>query len=663
MIEVKCPQCSYLQTFTEERFLTITDDVLKCPHCRYEFPRSSSNLRSEKTPEEVKNKIAAFSKRILNGGEIKTELAQALEALVRHYGGDSESFKAIGAAYTSLGVYTKAEEFLVRAGQNDYRDPDILHLLLTCLLAQAKFAEAAEIGEELVLNLAIRADDEDIAHLAMAYLRLGSVEKAKNILERHPHLNMRKSALKAVQKQIRKAEKRSLSGILNLSTRAPAALKWVTDRAPRRSTPKNPQTRATSSQSPQKPQATRPVVQPVFEYWVYAGDSAVPQWDDIRQHLAREYTNRAERSRMFTSLENAIQTNHLSIDYIHKENAPALFEYPEELIPQNAKGFSPQDTNKLLSAGMIMRVRYKPGIKSRLKGLYFVLNLVESLRSAKSGIVQDAVSHILWGAEKWQTYVADPERAFIESNVRMESLDEGETLWIHTHGLTKFGYPEIEVENAPKESSVVVHKIVARLVRFLVENMSEPLDLSGPVCVKNTKLCFTAELRSPDAEGHFPLGSMRIQPYLAEAEQMPETATASVAVKSAAPTTNKTEPTPRSRPSTDAPLKTRYLQAHTKALEELTIFKQSFERKGNSHEVHAVKAPFPSPEGEVEWMWVTLERWRGKTLFGYLENMPVVRRDLRKGSRVRINETDIYDWVIMKGGEVLHGAFTEKLTT
>jgi len=50
---------------------------------------------------------------------------------------------------------------------------------------------------------------------------------------------------------------------------------------------------------------------------------------------------------------------------------------------------------------------------------------------------------------------------------------------------------------------------------------------------------------------------------------------------------------------------------------------------------------------------------RENSLEGRLENVPVLRKDLQKGSTVRISEADIFDWVITRGGEVLKGAFTE----
>lgn len=40
---------------------------------------------------------------------------------------------------------------------------------------------------------------------------------------------------------------------------------------------------------------------------------------------------------------------------------------------------------------------------------------------------------------------------------------------------------------------------------------------------------------------------------------------------------------------------------------------------------------------------------------------PLLRKDLRKGIKVRLNEAEIFDWVIAQGNEILEGGFTEHI--
>ena len=62
-------------------------------------------------------------------------------------------------------------------------------------------------------------------------------------------------------------------------------------------------------------------------------------------------------------------------------------------------------------------------------------------------------------------------------------------------------------------------------------------------------------------------------------------------------------------------------------------------------------------------MWVSLVAWRGQFLVGCLENTPVLRKDLHKGSRVEVSEGEVFDWVISESGEVVEGAYTEQIAS
>ena len=103
MLQVRCPECGYLQTLSEERFLSISDNFLNCPHCNAKVPKEWTPQQEESVPEEVRHKMLAFSKRILNGRDVRLEVVYALESLVRHYGPAEETHKALGIGYALVG--------------------------------------------------------------------------------------------------------------------------------------------------------------------------------------------------------------------------------------------------------------------------------------------------------------------------------------------------------------------------------------------------------------------------------------------------------------------------------------------------------------------------------------------------------------------------------
>ena len=76
---------------------------------------------------------------------------------------------------------------------------------------------------------------------------------------------------------------------------------------------------------------------------------------------------------------------------------------------------------------------------------------VEAVRRLTGGLVQDAVSHTLWGTSLWQSHSQQPLENLVDSHVQFELLDEDGVVWIHTHGMQKFGLPEMEMEGVPAD--------------------------------------------------------------------------------------------------------------------------------------------------------------------------------------------------------------------
>ena len=148
MVQVRCPECGYLQTLSEERFLSISDNFLHCPHCHARVPKQWAPSTADSVPEEERHKMLAFSRRILNGGDVGREVVYALEALVRRYGAMESSSKALGMGYAALGERVKAEEFLLQAREEDAGDREVLSCLLETLFAEGKFAEAVRTWKD-----------------------------------------------------------------------------------------------------------------------------------------------------------------------------------------------------------------------------------------------------------------------------------------------------------------------------------------------------------------------------------------------------------------------------------------------------------------------------------------------------------------------------------
>jgi uncharacterized protein YegJ (DUF2314 family) len=61
-----------------------------------------------------------------------------------------------------------------------------------------------------------------------------------------------------------------------------------------------------------------------------------------------------------------------------------------------------------------------------------------------------------------------------------------------------------------------------------------------------------------------------------------------------------------------------------------------------------VKAPFATPDGGNEWMWIEVVRWQGTTLRGVLQNEPHQVPGLKSGARVEVQESSLFDFILIR---------------
>ncbi|HTY25824.1 MAG TPA: DUF2314 domain-containing protein [Desulfomonilaceae bacterium] len=683
MLQVRCPECGYLQTLSEERFLSISENFLNCPHCNAKVPKEWKPQQEESVPEEARHKMLAFSKRILNGRDTRLEVVYALESLVRHYGATQETNKALGIGYAAVGEYRKAEEFLLKSLHEASSDPEILRSLLRALLAQKKFKDAADQGNALLEILGSAAEDEDVAGVATALIGIDKKDQARALLDSHPDLDPRNPMVKQVRRELIRSARTGIRTLFRESrpgqwllakVRKEVSVESVggaTERAVEtrndnlniaRSVPSARQVSGIRRPGPIK----SPRIDALLEYWIYTPENNIPRWEHIRYALAENHSSRDEMERSLALLDLFIQRDVLTAEYIRKSDVLELFEYPEDIIPHNSRDVDETDRKVLQDARMIVRLKLCLADFAGTDHLVFMVGLIEAVRSLTSGVVQDAVSHTLWGTETWKKMVGNPTQHLIESHVQFEMVDEGNVLWIHTHGMQKFGLPDLEMEEVPTQLASPARTMMTLAAEALLSIQHRQKSMRSPLVIAGTPFLVEVQQQPSDKEEHFPAGSFRLVPHAANREpQAMETTGEILAAFSAYLTSNSPSGPDRTaleHESNSARLKENMLCAHERAQKELTIFKKSFQGSGRADlRVHAVKVGFPAQGGQFEWMWVSLDAWQGEFVAGQVENTPVLRKDLEKGSRVKIGEKEIFDWVITQEGKVLQGGYTERI--
>ncbi len=87
------------------------------------------------------------------------------------------------------------------------------------------------------------------------------------------------------------------------------------------------------------------------------------------------------------------------------------------------------------------------------------------------------------------------------------------------------------------------------------------------------------------------------------------------------------------------------LEASRKAREDLPALKRAFNAGLQPSENILLKAPFKTPDGSNEWMWVEVSRWQEGRITGVLDNDPFNVPGLHAGQTVTINQEDVFDYI------------------
>ena len=87
------------------------------------------------------------------------------------------------------------------------------------------------------------------------------------------------------------------------------------------------------------------------------------------------------------------------------------------------------------------------------------------------------------------------------------------------------------------------------------------------------------------------------------------------------------------------------LEASRRAREKLPELRKAYQAGLAPGEYLMVKAPFKTPDGGNEWMWVEVTGWPGTTLRGILQNRPVDVPDLDAGEEVYVKQADVFDYI------------------
>lgn len=260
------------------------------------------------------------------------------------------------------------------------------------------------------------------------------------------------------------------------------------------------------------------------------------------------------------------------------------------------------------------------------------------------------------------------------------SQDEQGLYWMTTRGMSRFGLPEVQVEDIPlidlKQLVFVVcgvcQSLAARVMRQAQEagELQSSLDLPSKMRLPWPDVQMARGLPPEDS----PPPGCTGEAYLRLTLQAAKRAPAQTFLTLNPPESEADDKGawlhrlvhaffPPEDTLRRAPLDTDAMeQAHQQALTSLPEIKRRFQIGGLGKSRLAAKHGFPV-DGGHEFMWVLVASWAGDRLEGQLVNTPQQRRDLREGQTVSLNEAGIYDWMIFHADGSREGGATDIVAT
>lgn len=288
-------------------------------------------------------------------------------------------------------------------------------------------------------------------------------------------------------------------------------------------------------------------------------------------------------------------------------------------------------------------------------GLHDATKLLEDLALQTDGLLWDEMTREVFTADawhakrlsKWASSVPD-----ISTHTSIHAYKSGEFVRAISLGMAKVGLPDVVVDNFPWSSN----RNVGHIINLFSQAMAEGATFTKPgVFDLNIKVIKHPAVREPQlkslkdnakAIAHLTLRQgiweegdpgnrlieIRFDRYPGRDEHAKLDAMISALFGS--------------EDSVSFIRHNEALMAASKAAKaNLPSLRKAFNAGLRPGEFIQVKAPFPTPDGGNEWMWVEVSKWKGNNIEGLLKNEPFNIPDLHGGQMVKVNQQDIFDYI------------------
>lgn len=335
------------------------------------------------------------------------------------------------------------------------------------------------------------------------------------------------------------------------------------------------------------------------------------------------------------------------------------------------RGLSKEQAQTLQDSGQALILDFAHPKKDVWNALHSANELVENIARKTNGLIWDAETREVFTPDEWHTIRLASWKSGIPIVARQTTIHaykNTEFIRAITLGMTKIGLPDVVVDDFPWSSNRQVGDLINDLCQVMAEGAS-----FGP-------------------HGEFDLNIKAIQnPTVRDAELQSTKANATSVAQLTLEQATPEEGDPANRiiqisaeryPGSDMHVKQetmfssmygsedsisriKHTDALLKASEEartkLPALKRAFQDGLQPDEFILVKAPFATPKGGQEWMWVEVASWKDTSINGLLQNDPFDIPTLHAGQMVEVDERKIFDYIRQLPNGTREGNETSKI--
>jgi uncharacterized protein YegJ (DUF2314 family) len=336
---------------------------------------------------------------------------------------------------------------------------------------------------------------------------------------------------------------------------------------------------------------------------------------------------------------------------------PSLTEYPPpsaENLQYFARGLSDAEERSLLDAKAVTVLLFSGPPGAAVSTYRLAVEIGAALAKATGGLIYDDETRLSYDETSWRATVDEwePEVPNVAQNTIIHMYRDGELFRLVTLGMAKFALPDISVNQVSSHDASPMGTLINLACQTLVERGT--IDQPGALAVRIGSIR-NAKARSKFGEDLARGATKKASLHVALAEAREGDADNRLMEIVFFGPAGKLQEEHNATLSTlfgsqddvvGVKADDREIQAASaRAKVAVMKYKPVFRRGAPELERLTVKGPFKTSNDGVEWMWVEVLRWEGKTIHGVLQNDPYDVPELKAGARVDVSEDSIFDYI------------------